>query len=1157
MPTTLIEDNVVPLSDLVTLRPRFLRSVNLEKDFYVPTALEGYVPTPSVLSAATRIAAGVQSPTSRAWSITGPYGTGKSAFALFLTKMLAPAPVGNPALRPHVTVPLFDTDSAGFWPVLVTGGRAPLAESLLGGLEDAMARFSVVEETNSPDGTVSLAFEESEWAAGVSGREVARAYEAAAKTIQERVPNCRGLLVIVDELGKFLEYAALHPENGDVQALQEIAESAVRSTAHPLMVVTVLHQAFDEYAHRLPGTQQAEWRKVQGRFADIAFGGAAEDAVRLVSGAIATTQVPAAAALRLAGTFEHWIDKGHQLRLQPPTLSGGEWDAALRESYPLHPLALLALPHVFRRFGQNERSLFGFLASAEPHGFADFVAHHFLSPDNVPVLRPSEMYDYVVGALGSHLSNHARAGRLWLVTQDALLRCEGKPPVWAALIKTIGLLHALGDSARLPASREMLHFACDEYPADEIDTALAGMQAATFITYRHFKGAYRPYEGSDIDVEARLQEARAEIGAAVDPVQTARRLPPTLPLVARRHSYETGTLRFFEVRPCRPNDLNGDLSRPADADGLLLLCLAPDAESFTAAEDTVRTRLSSRPEVVVCLARESDALREAAGQVESLLRVSEETPELSMDTVARREVDERMLEATSVLQAEWDMLLRPNREIDTVWLWQGEPRNLALQSLLSSACDAAYPFAPTLKNELVNRRQLSSTAASARRELITAMLTRASEARLGIEGWPPEASMYVSVLEEMGLHRPASDLTHEVTWGFFPPPDPDSKLARVWAEIEDFLFVGDLVPRPLTELQNCLTRPPFGIANGVIPIFLCCVLLCHSNEVILYEEDRFVTQLDAATFERMIKRPEDYGLQGCRVTGERQAVVKRFARGLLRGEEPTLVNVVRALFRHFARLPQYTMKTRQLPADARTLRDVFKQARGPEQLLFVDLPTLMECRPFAPDDADEENVASFFARWNTAMAALTNAYEELLQRIEDAISAAFGTGDWAELRTRSAAIGAHLSEPALVAFVQRAEDETLERGKWLESLAAVVTGRPPFAWSDAEEKRFAPLLQPLAAAFSHSELLAFEKDKQAGKADIGESIGLRFAITQDTGEEDASLVILSKRDNVEIDDLVNEVFAHFHATMKKRPHATRLAVIGQVMQKIMREKHDD
>ncbi len=1157
------EDGALPLSDLVAVRPRFLRSVNLEKDFYSPDALAGYVPTPSALTALARIAAGVQSPTQRAWSITGPYGTGKSAFALLLTKMLSPSPVGDPSWRQSITAPLFEADADGFWPVLVTGGRAPLGKSLLRGLQNAMDRLPTEDvhlEGSGQSNDVQSLFPEWELktvSSEATGREVAQAYEAAARAVRERVPHCRGLLVVIDELGKFLEYAALHPEDGDVQALQEIAESAVRSTSAPLMVVTVLHQAFDQYAHRLPGTQQAEWRKVQGRFGDIAFGDASEDAVRLVAGAIASEPLPSAAAEWLIDTFKHWSKTSRDLHLQPPTLSGGEWDAALRDSYPLHPLALLTLPYVFRRFGQNERSLFGFLASAEPHGFADFLARQALLPDSIPNLRVSDIYDYIVSALGIHLSGHAQAGRLWLVTQDALQRCEGKPPVWAALIKTIGLLHALGDTARLPASREILRFACDDFPADEIDAALVQMQSATYITYRHFKAAYRPYEGSDIDIEARLREARAEISLEIDPVQTAQRLPPTLPLVARRHSYETGTLRFFEVRACRPVDLEGDLSRPADADGLLLLCLAPDATTFRTAEHTAKLRLSDRPEVVVCLARETDALRDAAGQVESLLRVDAETPELLLDNVARREVDERLLEATSVLQSEWDALLRHQRSAETIWLWQGEAVNdSGLQPLLSRACDTAYPSAPSIKNELINRRQLSSTAASARRELITAMLTRAPDARLGIEGWPPEASMYVSVLEETGLHRPISDFPGEKVWKFSPPPDPGSPLARVWTEIEEFLFSGELRPRPLTDLQIRLTRPPFGLADGVIPVLLCCVLLCHADEVLIYEEERFVTQLDAATFERMIKRPEDYALQGCKVIGERQAVVERFGRGLFKnGEEPTLVNVVRTLFRLFARLPEYTVKTRQLPADARALRDLFKQARGPEQLLFVDLPVLLECRPFAPEEADPENVTAFFIRWNTALSTITTAYEALLDRIEAALAAAFGSSNWMDLRTRSARLGAYLSEPKLTAFVQRASDETLERSKWLESIAAVVTGRPPFAWTDAEEKRFAPQLQPLAAAFAHSELLAFERERQAGTREAGEGVGFRLAITHDTGEEHESLVILSKAENVEVDELVEQMFGHFNATMEKHSHETRLAVIGQVMQKIMREKH--
>ena len=97
---------------------------------------------------------------------------------------------------------------------------------------------------------------------------------------------------------------------------------------------------------------------------------------------------------------------------------------------------------------------------------------------------------------------------------------------------------------------------------------------------------------------------------------------------------------------------------------------------------------------------------------------------------------------------------------------------------------------------------------------------------------------------------------------------------------------------------------------------------------------------------------------------------------------------------------------------------MFSSRRVAQNNCFLYLPILMECRPFAPSD-DEENVTSFFVRWNSAMTALTNAYDGLLQRIEDAISAAFGTGDWTELQVRSAVIGAHLSEPALVAFVQR------------------------------------------------------------------------------------------------------------------------------------------
>ena len=64
---------------------------------------------------------------------------------------------------------------------------------------------------------------------------------------------------------------------------------------------------------------------------------------------------------------------------------------------------------------------------------------------------------------------------------------------------------------------------------------------------------------------------------------------------------------------------------------------------------------------------------------------------------------------------------------------------------LSTACDEAYPDGPRLRNELLNRRVLSSAAAAARRELINRMCAASDQPRLGIVGAPPEWSMYASL----------------------------------------------------------------------------------------------------------------------------------------------------------------------------------------------------------------------------------------------------------------------------------------------------------------------------------------------------------------------------------------------------------------------------
>ena len=83
------------LASLVEVERRFRRSVNLDRDAGSTDALGGYVVTPAVRRALSQITEGLDDEAGdRAWSLVGPYGSGKSAFAVFLADLLSGG--GNP-----------------------------------------------------------------------------------------------------------------------------------------------------------------------------------------------------------------------------------------------------------------------------------------------------------------------------------------------------------------------------------------------------------------------------------------------------------------------------------------------------------------------------------------------------------------------------------------------------------------------------------------------------------------------------------------------------------------------------------------------------------------------------------------------------------------------------------------------------------------------------------------------------------------------------------------------------------------------------------------------------------------------------------------------------------------------------------------------------
>ena len=80
----------MPDQATLAIVPRFTRAVHIRRDFRdLRYRLDGYQVTPLVRQAASRIVAGLAPGSSeRAFSVVGPFGSGKSAFGLFVAHFL-------------------------------------------------------------------------------------------------------------------------------------------------------------------------------------------------------------------------------------------------------------------------------------------------------------------------------------------------------------------------------------------------------------------------------------------------------------------------------------------------------------------------------------------------------------------------------------------------------------------------------------------------------------------------------------------------------------------------------------------------------------------------------------------------------------------------------------------------------------------------------------------------------------------------------------------------------------------------------------------------------------------------------------------------------------------------------------------------------------
>ena len=1139
------------LSDYISVRPRFARSANLERDSGRSEPFDGYIVTGRALDVIERITgAALSGRSGGAWSLTGPYGSGKSSLALLLDAAFGPhKKVRNVALdliaaaSPEAAEAVrkthdhHGTRDAGFQRGLVTANREPIAHTLLRALHAAVvgtyARIppgrefpaaGLLKETlrnmEAPDS----------WRNGAASSAVIQ----IARCLAERAP----LLLLVDEFGKTLE-AIRDGGEADPYVLQQLAEAG-QGAGLPIFIVTLQHLSFEDYLIGAEASKRREWAKVQGRFEDVAYVESARQTRALIGSVFDIRDE----ALRMRIRNRARNDSGTLRKLG---IADGTDAEVLASCYPLHPLVALVLPELCSRYGQHERTLFSFLAGADPSSATTFLAQRdYRASGRLPSVSLDAVYDYFVagGAASSlALSQSSR----WTEIATRLRDVHGLSKRQTRLAKAIALLNLVSTSGTIRASREVLALA-----EPNARDAVAELEARGVVTYRAFADEYRIWQGTDIDIRRLLDEAHERLQRnSLFEILSSMEPPP--PVVAAKHSAEHNVLRVFSRRYTEGGRSVEGLDPFSPYDGEVLLVVGSKAPTLPAPGLGAKPVIAALPESVEELER---AAREAAAVTAVLA-----DPAVAGDPVARGELGERLAQARAEFDRAFGLAFRPNACRWTMRVEESIEQELTANrgsAALSEAADLAYWSTPGVRNEMLNRTELTSQGAKARRMLLEAMIERGAEPDLGFEGYGPEVAMYRAFLKGTGLHRSTRGQEER---DFREPTDTFLKPAwkvvrrefrRAWA--------GRL---NLGEVYETLLSPPIGMKAGVIPVFLTAALLAYRDEIGIYEHGTFKPVLSADLSERMVRNPGHFEIKHfANTTGARGEVVAALAKhlsvgsGARRYRVANVVAVVGHLVSVVRRLDRFTLRTRHLSDGSLAARDVLVAAVEPDELLFKALPAALGFPPIRAGAQRYRGANAYARSVAKVLAELRDRADRLLAELLDLLLETSAETTRLAVSGQAAALEGRVLDPDVRKFVLVLANDAAETDHdWIRAIATVVAKKAPSEWIDEDVVSFRRELEPRVKAFQRLVALHAENRADGG----GRFDALRVTLTKSDGSEHVRLVGVDENERAEADralDVALEDLAEITGS-PHRAHKVLLALLGERLLPETAERDDE
>ncbi len=1068
---------------------RFTTSTNIERD--VVNDIH-YITTPNALEVFDRIIQGYKSGY-HSFNIIGSYGTGKSSFLWALEKNLV--------------------ENRTFF--------APL-----NGQFNGIQKFEFVKLVGSSFSFTEALKEKFNLESSASEKTVLESIKQKGLELAE---HQKTLFLIVDEFGKFLEFATKNNPERDLYFIQQLAELTNDPNSN-IILITTLHQNFGSYAKGLSKIHKKEWEKVKGRFIDISFDEPVEQLLFLASKRLEEFNI----SIKKPKEFKTLFKKINDSKL---VSNATNLDYELsKQLYPLDFLSIHILTQALQRYGQNERSLFSFLSSNREDSLVNF------QKTEKNIFNIADVFDYLTKNLSSELEDkdsnpHKPLWRTILIAIDKAdsLNTDNFEDI-SKIIKCIGLINIFSKPLGKLDRDFLSTYATYALGIENSDILIDRLVEQRIIKFFNHKNKYFFIDGTDIDIEEELTKASVAISPSIDIKERLQYFVDLPILSAKSIYYKKGTPRLFEFQ--FTNDLETKTPKN-EIDGYVHLI----ANEAITNNQILKISTKGTPQVFVLL-KNINELRTALFEIEKLDYVIKQ---FSNDKAAKLLLSEEKRYETNKVEKLIDTDLFDVSK--ATWFYNESEVSIAskadLNKLLSEVAKASYPNTPRYINEMVNREYLTTPVLTARKYLIKDLLDSAEDSNLGYEKdkFPPQKTIYLSLLKETGIHQEENSL-----YSLGKPTD--ESFMPLWDHCLGFLEGAKVRKRNINTLYESLAQRPFKLKKGFIefwvPIFL---IIKNEDYALFHKSEGYIPYLTSEILDLIHKKPTDYEIKTYQVEGLKLNLLNKYKEitDLQEGSsqvESSLIAVFSRFMAFYRGLPDYAKTTNRLSPAAKGFRDAIAQAKDPETALLTEIPQGLGYKELNLKEESTETLNDFIKHLNEAIYEIRTSYDMLLNRFEEHILKSLavkkvGFSDYkAIIQKRFKGIQPHLLLLKEKTLINRIFSKLDDRDSWLKSLGDVILSKSLNKIKDEEE---ALLLDNTSKMLANLEnLVGLHKLKEERKEDDV----IQFQLTQTDGKTQVENVVISQDDQKELVSLEKEI-----ETLLKQNKNLRTAALIRLLQK--------